>query len=633
MAHNDFLTLQPGELVSYQGASFTLEKVLDLNTALIKSTLNGKLVRVSIKDIQPTQTAESEKVNKTDLAVTPEKDWEEAQKRFDIIKPIVELSLTGNDIVDIATKNNLHYTTVYRWVKRYYESGGKVISLVYDGPNGGKGKSRLSDEVDQLISAAIESTYLNKQRKPILKTYEEVCLQCKNLGIEPPHLNTVRNRILSIREETMTLRRYGKDAAKYKFEPIKGHFPAVEFPLSVVQIDHTKVDIILVDEVYRKPVGRPWVTMAIDIYSRMVVGLYLSFDPPGALAAGMCVAHSILPKEIYLSKLDVNGDWPCWGVMQTLHLDNAKEFRGIMLERACQNYGIEIDWRPVKTPNWGGHIERLLGTFAKEIHTLPGTTFSNTKDRKGYDSEKNATFTLHEFERWLVTLVNDIYHKRKHSALGVSPFEKYNEGIFGSQTQRAKGLPARIFNEQKVKLDFMPFVERTIQEYGIIVDHIYYYDEVLRRWIHSKEGENKKTQAKRKFIFKRDPRDISVVYFYDPELKDYYEIPYRDTSHPPITLWEHKEILRRLVNSGEKSINENLIFEAYKRLREIENGAVTKTIEIKKHRQSSKKHISQQKSLKKEFAQPNRSTLSNEIYASSEDVKPFDEIDDDTPYA
>ena len=32
----------------------------------------------------------------------------------------------------------------------------------------------------------------------------------------------------------------------------------------------------------------------------------------------------------------------------------------------------------------------MMGTFAQEIHTLPGTTFASPGERKGYDSEKHS---------------------------------------------------------------------------------------------------------------------------------------------------------------------------------------------------------------------------------------------------
>jgi len=177
-----------------------------------------------------------------------------------------------------------------------------------------------------------------------------------------------------------------------------------------VQIDHTPVDLVLVDDVHRRPVGRPWITLAIDVYSRMVAGFYVSFDPPGAMSVGLCLAHAILPKETWLTKHDVTTSWPVWGVMNAVHADNGKEFHSRMLKTACENYDIDLQWRPVARPHYGGHIERLLGTFSQDIHALPGTTFSHPTARGTYDSDKTSALTLSEFERWLAIYIVEVYH-------------------------------------------------------------------------------------------------------------------------------------------------------------------------------------------------------------------------------
>jgi putative transposase len=399
-----------------------------------------------------------------------------------------------------------------------------------------------------------------------------------------------------------------------------------------VQIDHTPLDIILVDEIYRKPLQRPWVTLAFDVYSRMVMGFYISFDPPGALGTGMCLAHAILPKEMWLAKHDIQGEWPCWGVMGTIHADNAKEFRGNMLRRAAEEYGINLEWREVKRPNWGGHIERYLGTLLKEIHTLPGTTFSNIKERKTYNSEAQSALTLTELEKWLTTYIVQVYHKRFHTGIKTSPIAKYNEGIFGSGQQKGIGIPKRIFNERKVKLDFLPFVERTIQEYGVQIEHIHYYDDKLRPYINSIEPNQKKSKQRRKFVFKIDPRDISVIYFYDPELKQYFNIPYRDISHPPITIWEYREAERWLLDKGRLNIDEKAIFEGYERMREIESKAQTKTRKTRRIKKDSKRSHSMDKSLKTEFIESKLDPIEHSINnpegtRKSLDFKPYEDID------
>lgn len=80
-----------------------------------------------------------------------------------------------------------------------------------------------------------------------------------------------------------------------------------------MQIDHTPLDVIVVDEVHRKPIGRPYLTLAIDVYSRMVAGLYVTLDAPSATSVAMCISHAMNTKNEYLRELGVEGDWPVWG--------------------------------------------------------------------------------------------------------------------------------------------------------------------------------------------------------------------------------------------------------------------------------------------------------------------------------
>ena len=47
-------------------------------------------------------------------------------------------------------------------------------------------------------------------------------------------------------------------------------------PLEIVQIDHTLVDVIVVYEQSCEPMMRPWITLAIDVLTRMVAGFHLS---------------------------------------------------------------------------------------------------------------------------------------------------------------------------------------------------------------------------------------------------------------------------------------------------------------------------------------------------------------------
>ncbi|OLF39702.1 transposase, partial [Psychrobacter sp. Rd 27.2] len=225
-------------------------------------------------------------------------------------------------------------------------------------------------------------------------TIREVFKRCYKLDIDKPSKKAIRTRIKRISEKALLRGRGYREKAKNKFTPKAGKFPDADYPLSVIQIDHTPVDIILVDDRYRKPIGRPFITLAIDVYSRMVTGYYISLDAPSVTSVGMCLSRSILPKTDILLEFGLtNATWDVFGFPRKIHVDNGSDFRAESLRKSCAFHGIDIEFRPVARPEFGGHIERLIGNLMEKIHGLPGTTFSNVNQKDDYDSEKNASLT------------------------------------------------------------------------------------------------------------------------------------------------------------------------------------------------------------------------------------------------
>jgi putative transposase len=112
-----------------------------------------------------------------------------------------------------------------------------------------------------------------------------------------PSLNTVRDRLQAIPRRQTYSRLHGARAAEHFLDPILGSFPGAGCPLDVVQIDHTLLDIMLVDEKYRKPIKRLWLSLAFDVCSRMVTGFHSSPDPPGAMSTGYALLTRSFQKK------------------------------------------------------------------------------------------------------------------------------------------------------------------------------------------------------------------------------------------------------------------------------------------------------------------------------------------------
>ena len=153
------------------------------------------------------------------------------------------------------------------------------------------------------------------------------------------------------------MRREGAAAARAVFTPVVEEYRSAG-PLDVVQIDHTLVDLIVVDEVTRSPIGRPVLTLAIDIHTRVVTGFYLGLDHPSILRAGVCVAQPVFEKGTWLAQRGIDLPWPVSGLPRAVHVDNASEFHSSAFTRALEDFGVEVIYRPIARPHFGGHPGR-----------------------------------------------------------------------------------------------------------------------------------------------------------------------------------------------------------------------------------------------------------------------------------
>lgn len=557
-----------------------------------------------------------------------------AIERYKALRPLV-----GNpdrvraDVKKAADALLVSVATAYRYLDRIERFG--TVSCLLRKTRADKGEKKLDPPVERILKEVIASEYLTTHKRSPTKTLTEVKRRCRGEKLQLPCKSTLLRRIDEILPEERERKRNGRNAA-LDHRASRGSMPGIDRLHAIWQIDHTKVDIILVDEKDRVPIGRPWITLAIDVYSRMVVGWYVSFDPPGTLGTGICISNAILPKDVWLAKQGVGHPWPCQGKPRIIQADNAKEFRGNMLKMACEEHDFDLKFRKVKKPNYGAHIERMLGTLLEEIHALDGTTFSNPQEKGDYDSIEKAAMTLDEFERWLANLILGVYHHRKHAALNCPPIKRYRDGIFGDENTPGVGMLPIAADPEKLRIDFLPFEERTIQPYGIVLDYIQYHDPVLDKWIGALDPKTRK--LKRKFIFRRDPRNISTLIFWDPDARRYFNIPYRDARRPAISLWELRAIQQYLTEKGKVDIDEDMIFAALDEMRRIEETSRELTRKQRLSQERRRRHRRVAPHLTSQEAQNSAATVPDEpevqtppkpasLKLDFTQLTPFDEIE------
>ncbi|WFQ79673.1 transposase family protein [Xenorhabdus sp. SF857] len=486
----------------------------------------------------------------------PDKVWQETRRRNEIIEPLAALNTVGHQAADDAAQTlGLSRRQVYALISQARQGSGLVTDLAPGQSNGGKGKKRLPEPVESIIHNLLKKRFLTKQKCSQAALCREIAQACKKQNLPAPTRNTVALRVADLDPIKTIHYREGQDAARDR-QGAGGLPPAVTAPLEQVQIDHTVIDLIVVDTCDRQPIGRPYLTIAIDVFTRCVLGMVITMEAPSAVAVGLCLAHIVCDKRPWLERLDIEMDWPMSGKPKQLYLDNAAEFKSEALRRGCEQHGIRLDYRPLGQPHYGGIVERIIGTTMQMIHDeLPGTTFSNPKQRGEYASDKLASLTLSELERWF-TLAIGAYHGSIHSGLLQPPAACWAEAV------ERIGIPAVVTHTTAFLADFLPVFRRILTRTGFVIDHIHYYADALKPWIARRENFPA-------FLIRRDPRDISRIWVLEPEGQHYLEIPYRALSHPAITLWEQRQALTSLRQLGRKQVDESMLFRMIKQMREI----------------------------------------------------------------
>ncbi|MFZ6871905.1 transposase [Undibacterium sp. Di27W] len=587
------LNLLEGSEVFYGNKIWVILRFNNLVEVLIRS-LHGerretKVVNVSeLTSIPKEQPQETILTPDVDLDVVSDSDWDTARSRLKLVKLL--LSTTRNRTA-VATKAaaeaGFTVAMVYRW-RNAYLVNEKLSSLLPTRRPGGRGRGRLDPKVENIIAKELYGLH-SLSETGITQVHESVKAICHAKGLPLPCLRTFQLRVDWADQMELYKARKGRKAAEARYDHVKENTIRALHPLAIVQIDHAVVDVIVVHDITREPIYRAWLTLAIDVFSRVIVGYYLALDHPSATSVGACIAHAILPKEEYLRKLDVPIQWPVWGVMKIVHTDNGADFRGDRIRKSFEEYGIEHQFRPVTKPHYGAHIERLIGTFAKRFRLLPGATTNKPSKAKEFNPEKTASMTMLELERWLLEEINK-YHHTEHNGIDKdTPLQRYENGLLQPKDGMVRGLPPRRTDVERVKIDFLPEEERTIQNDGVNIDGRIYWSDALYPWLgrRSKDNPNKNPL----YRFKVDDRDVSAVYFFDPEVKRWFRVPSKYTAAVLASRAQFKAERKALQKKSGTNPAQHEVYDSINRQRRIITDAIQKTQSVKSVAPAKKKAL------------------------------------------
>ena len=148
--------------------------------------------------------------------------------------------------------------------------------------------------------------YLTKVRAKKEEVVRQVGLRCSSERITPPSRKAILARVRALDTREVAKARLQASEAAALVDQVPGTY-RVDNALDVVQIDHTPVDVIVVDELHRLPIGRPWLTLAIDVATRVVVGFFVSLEAPSSTSVALCLTQAVLRQTPVLRWLPSRG--------------------------------------------------------------------------------------------------------------------------------------------------------------------------------------------------------------------------------------------------------------------------------------------------------------------------------------
>jgi putative transposase len=388
------------------------------------------------------------------------------------------------------------------------------------------GTGRLKDAVESLIVDVARTWWKATESATIAEIYPDVIRECVGRSLARPSRATVARRLATLKSDPGNFAAQVAAKLRDRTRLAKSSY-VVESALAVVQVDHTIADVFIVDPASRKCIGRPTLTVAVDVATRCLAGICLSLEAPSSLQLALCLENAVSPKQEWLSAVGYELHWPIHGIPDALHVDNGREFHSAAFRRGCDLNGIDTIYRPPATPRFGGHVERLIGTLMRRVRLLPGNTYSDFLRARPDRAEEGAALTLNDLVAFLVEDIGQ-YHRRKHRALGMPPLSAWER----HWAKHANGprLPPDL---KRFRLDFLPLQRRVVGREGIELFGLKYSCEALEPEV----------DIGRQRVVRYDPRNLSHVYLEQrnsPPLR----VPLRNSRAPAVSLWELKAIKR-----------------------------------------------------------------------------------------
>lgn len=411
---------------------------------------------------------------------------------------------------------------------------------------------RLSDDQIRILKEVIEQEYLTRLRISTATLHRIVQKKCWAEHVQDIKYVTLNGIIDRISDRVKHSYRNPTKAKKIYDEVARGYADREALGrLDVIQIDHTRLDMSVVDDVTGLVIERPWLTLGICVYTREPWCIYLSAEGPSENVVRKAIKHGVFPKHT-VREYGTQKEWAATGIPNTIYVDNGMDFKSSAIKQLVnETLQSDLRHRPVKLPHYGALIERLFGTINRElIHNIWGTTKSNIVDKGDLEPEKETFLTLSIVREILFTYLVDIYPYMPHRGLphNLAPRVRYMESL------QEMGYPPIIFEDEReyYEIDFLFTDNKPYTRDGVRWENRIYKSDECNEIIGTKS---------KKYTVKYDIDDIGHIYLLHPKQKKFIKLycespPYETVAG--VNRYSYKFLEKTLRLQGKANLKEIL---------------------------------------------------------------------------
>ncbi len=425
------------------------------------------------------------------LSTASPADFDEANRRYAIIAP----RLTGHRLDDKSIPVRTSRRWIVRWKKAEARYGCGYVGLLPQYHDRGNRQQKLPNGVLDLMKAFIANDYETLKQKTKVSVYGALVRKCEEQGIIAPSYKTFIRTIQERPRAEQVKKRQGKRAA-YQHEAFYQELTLTtprhgDRPFEIGHIDHTLLDIELVCSHTGRNLGRPWGTFLSDAFSRRLLAVTLTFDPPSYRACMMVLRECV----------QRHGRFP-----QIIVVDGGREFESIYFETLLARYECSKKTRPAAKPRFGSVCERLFGTTnTRFIYNLLGNTQITRNVRqvtKSVSPQEQACWTLGQFYPRLCEWAYEVYDTIEHPALSQTPQEAFTMGMVQGGQRSQRLIPY----DETFRMLTLPTTRKgtakVMPHLGVKINALCYWSDALL------DPEVEKTQVPVRY----DPFDAGIAY-------------------------------------------------------------------------------------------------------------------------